>query len=168
MGINETEVIKHYKYWAVVFSSTGSFLNARKHIAEQARKAIHLLFIRLNNLSLPLDLQLKLFDHMVLPNLCYGSEILGFENLKIIANIHNVFLRKITKVRSSTPMYMLYAEFGRYPIQIIIKCRMIGFWNRIITGKQSNLSFILYHTLYNHEKSFKWTNYIKSILSEIG
>ena len=151
-----------------MFSSTGNFLNARKYIAEQARKAMHLLFMRINNLSLPLDLQLKLFDHTVLPMLCYGSEIWGFENLKLIANIHNEFLRKITKVRNSTPMYMLYAELGRYPIEITIKCRMIGFWNRIITGKQGKLSFILYQTLYNHEKSFKRKNYKRSIFSETG
>ncbi|MCG8034996.1 MAG: hypothetical protein JAZ03_22865 [Candidatus Thiodiazotropha taylori] len=124
--------------------------------------------MRIDNLSLPLDLQLKLFDHTVLPILCYGSEIWGFENLKIIENIHNEFLRKITKVRGSTPMYMLYAELGRYPVEIIIKSRMIGFWNRLITGKQSKLSFILYQTLYNHDKTFKWINYIKSIFTEIG
>ena len=73
MGDNKIEIIKQYKYLGVVFSSTGSFLNTRKHIAEQARKAMHLLFMRINNLSLPLDLQLKLFDKTVLPILCYGS-----------------------------------------------------------------------------------------------
>lgn len=168
IGDNDIEIIKQYKYLGVVFSSTGSFLNARKHIVEQARKAMHLLFMRINNLSLPMDLQLKLFDHTVLPILCYGSEIWGFEQLKIIENIHNEFLRKITKVRSSTPMYMLYAELGRYPIEIIIKSRMIGYWNRIITGKQGKLSYILYQTLYNHEKTFKWTKHIQNIFSEIG
>ncbi|MEW8542872.1 MAG: reverse transcriptase family protein, partial [Candidatus Thiodiazotropha sp.] len=168
MGTTEIEIIKLYKYLGVFFSSSGSFLNARKHIVEQARKAMYLLFMRINNLSLPLDLQLKLFDHTVLPILCYASEIFGFENLKIIENIHNEFLRKITKSRSSTPMYMLYAELGRYPIEIIIKSRAIAFWNRLITGKQTKLSCILYHTLYSHEKSFKWIEFIKGIFSEIG
>ena len=168
MGDNKIEIIKQYKYLGIVFSSTGSFLNTRKHIAEQARKAMHLLFMRINNLFLPLDLQLKLFDNTVLPILCYGSEIWGFEDIKLIENIHNEFLRKITKARTSTPLYMLYAELGRYPIAITIKCRMIGFWNRIITGKQNKLSFILYHTLYNHTSYFKWIDCIKNIFSEIG
>ena len=92
----------------------------------------------------------------------------GFENLKIIENIQNEFLRKITKSRSSIPMYMLYAELGRFPIDIIIKSRAITFWNRLITGKQSKLSFILYQAFYKHEKPFKWIGYIKGIFSEIG
>ena len=49
-------------------------------IAEQAKKAMYLLFMRINNLNLPLDLQLKLFDQTVMPILCYASEIFGFEN----------------------------------------------------------------------------------------
>ena len=59
MGNNDTEIIKEYKYLGVVFSSTGSFLNAHKHIAEQAKKAMYLLFMRINNFNLPLDLQLN-------------------------------------------------------------------------------------------------------------
>ena len=46
------------------------------------------------------------------------------------------FLRRITKTKNSTPHYMLYAELGRHPIDITIKSRMIGFWNRIVTGKK--------------------------------
>ena len=63
---------------------------------------------------------------------------------------------------------MLYAELGRYPIEIHIKCRMIGFWNRIITGKQGKISFILYNAIKNHKKTFNWNKHVKNILSEIG
>ena len=37
----------------------------KKNIVEQAKKAMHLLFVRLNNLNLPIDIQLKLFDNTV-------------------------------------------------------------------------------------------------------
>ena len=80
-----------------------------------------LLFMRINNLSLPIDLQLKLFDHTVLPILSSASEMFGFENLKIIENVQNEFLRKVNNSRCTTSIYMLYAEFGRYPIEITIK-----------------------------------------------
>ena len=117
----------------------------RKHIAAQARKALYLLYSRINNLNLPVDLQLKLFDSTVLPILTYGCEIWGFENLEILERIHAEFLRNITKARKSTPHYMLYAELGRYPLDITIKSRMIGFWNRIVTGNDSKLSYLLYY-----------------------
>ena len=88
---------------------------------------MYLLFSRINNFYLPSDLQLKLFDHTVLPILTYASEIWGFENLEIIEKIHTDFLRKITKSRKSTPLYIIYAELGRFPIEVSIKTRMVIF-----------------------------------------
>ena len=40
-------------------------------------------FKRIRNLNIPTDLQLYLFDHVILPIALYGCEIWGFENLKI-------------------------------------------------------------------------------------
>ena len=151
------------------FSKSGSFLYARKHIAAQARKELHILFMRINNLHLPVDLQLKLFDNTVLSILTYGSEVFGYENLQMLERIHTEVLRKITKTRKSTPLYMLHAELGRYPIELTVKCRMINFWKRIITGKLSKISFTLYSALRvtpNFES--KWIKNIKGILNEAG
>ena len=82
-----------------------------------------LLYTRINNLDIPLDLQLKLFDHTILPILTYGSEIWGYESLDIIEKVQNDFLRRITLARKSTPMYMVYGELGRYPVALSIKSR---------------------------------------------
>ena len=43
---------------------------------------MHLLFVRVNNLNLPIDLQLKLFDNTVLPILTYACEVWGYEDNK--------------------------------------------------------------------------------------
>ena len=158
-----------YKYLGVIFSKSGSFLKTRKHIVEQAKKAMHLLFVRSNNLVLPFDLQIKLFDNTVLPILTYGCEIFGYENTEILEGVHLDFLRKIAKVRKSTPGYMIYAEFGRHPLNIIIKQRMINFWARILNGKTSKCSHQIYlYTMNTNQCGFKWINYIQSILNETG
>ena len=82
---------------------------------------MHLLFVRINNLNLPIDFQLKLFDNTVLPILTYACEVWGYEDNKIIERVHTEFLRnKNTKTRKSTPLYMLYGGLGIYPIQITI------------------------------------------------
>ena len=141
LGPNDLETVDSYKYLGVIFSKSGSFLTARKHIAQQARKALYYLYTRINNLNLPIDLQIKLFDHTVLPILTYGCEVWGFENIKILERIHAEFLRTITKTKKSTPHYMLFAELGRYPLDITVKIRMIGFWTRIISGKETKLSY---------------------------
>ena len=43
-----------------------------KNDAYQAKKAMHLLYKRIRNLNIPLDLQIKLFDQTIVPILLYG------------------------------------------------------------------------------------------------
>ena len=52
---------------------------------------MHLLLKKNRSLNVPLDLQLKLFDHTIVPILLYGEEIWGFENIEIIEKLHNEF-----------------------------------------------------------------------------
>ena len=44
---------------------------------------MYLLFNKSQNADLPFDLTIKFYQHTVLPNLTYGSEIYGYENLYI-------------------------------------------------------------------------------------
>ena len=75
--LNETEIkiTDKYKYLGIYFTSNGSFLTARKHLTEQAKTAMNLLYIRIYNLDLPVDLQIKLFEHTIIPILTYGCEV---------------------------------------------------------------------------------------------
>ncbi len=65
LGNTTLETTNSYQNLGVTFTSNGSFLQARKHVVTQAKKAIHLLFTRINNADLPIDLTMKLFDHTV-------------------------------------------------------------------------------------------------------
>ena len=169
LGDDIVEITDKYKYFGVYFSQTRSFLTARKHIIEQAKKAVYLLFCRINNLNLPIDLQLKLFDLTVLPVSTYACEIWSFEKLDMIEKMHVEFLRKNTKSKKSTLLYSLYAELGRYPLEIIIKTRTISFWNKIILGKFTKISYQLYHILrIIGNNSFKWISNVKRILAHAG
>lgn len=169
LGDQEIEITDKYKYLGIYFSQSHSFLNARKHVVEQAKKAMHLLYCRIKNLNLPIDLQLKLFDHTVLPILTYACEIYSFENLEMLEKVHTSFLRKITNSKQSTPLYMLYAELGRYPPEHIIKTRTIGFWMRILLGKQTKLSYLMYRVLHPDDTvRYKWTTNVKNILCNAG
>ena len=116
----------------------------KKHNVEQAIKAMYVLFKRIRNLNIPIELLLYLFDRVILPVALYGCEIWGFEKRHMIENLHNNLLRQIIGLRKSTPIYMLHAELGHHPIQIDIKSRMIGFWLSIVNGKESKLSKLLY------------------------
>jgi hypothetical protein len=65
------EIVKEFKYLGILFFSSGSFLSSRKSIVSQAKKVMHLLYTRIFNLDLPIDLQLKLFEQTIVPILTY-------------------------------------------------------------------------------------------------
>ena len=168
LGNTKLEIVDNYKYLGTVFSSTRSFLKARKHVAEQARKAMHLLQMRIKNLILPVDLQLKLFDQTILPIITYSCEVFGFENCANLELIHTKYLRSIIQARKSTSLYMIYGELGCYPIEITIKTKM-NYWSRLTYGKHNKLAFNLYQKMRaSEEMQFKWLSKIKQILDESG
>jgi hypothetical protein len=47
------------------------------------------------------------------------------------------------------PSYMIYGKLGCYSMYIDIKVRTISYWARLLTGKQSNLSFYIYKCMYD-------------------
>ena len=89
----------NYKYLGLLFTSNASFFSARKQVAEQAKRAMHSVLAQSRALNLPLDLQLKLFDHTVVPILLYGAEIWGHESHVVQEKVHVEFLRKIANAK---------------------------------------------------------------------
>ena len=172
LGDHKIDICEEFKYLGTVFTRQRSFYKAIKHNIEHARKALHLLYKRINNLQIPLDLQLHLFDSTVLPIILYGCEIWGFQNTKMIDTIYNQFLRNISKLRKSTPIYMLYAELGRKPIDINIKSRMISLWISLVNNDNRNkISKKIYDIMrseYNRGQNYKWLDYIKNIRISVG
>jgi hypothetical protein len=108
---------------------------ARKKLSEQAQKVLYALYRKLRNISIPIDLQLKLFDYLIEPILLYSSEILGFENFAVLKRIHLQFFKRILSVRFSTPSFMVYSETGCYPLQIKIKLRVLNFGVKLLQNE---------------------------------
>ena len=97
IGPNAISICDEYKYLGVIFTKTCSFYKAIKHNVEQAKKALHLLYKRVNSLQISIDLQLQIFDHTILPILLYGCEVWGFQNTDLIEKVHNQFFAKYNK-----------------------------------------------------------------------
>ena len=69
-----------YSYLGAIFNHSGSFVKSRAKLKDQARTALYCLNRKLRNISIPIYLQFKLLDTLILPILTYGSEIWGYEN----------------------------------------------------------------------------------------
>ena len=168
----ELDVDDSFVYLGTMFSYNGHFIKNNQRLYDQARKAMFAVLSKSRKLHLPVDIQLQLFDSMVIPILLYGSEVTGFEKHDILERLCIQYYKIVLKVKKTTPNLMLYGELGRFPISVLIKSRMIGFWQRIVKGKQDKLSNKLYHILLEmHNRDLfhsKWLLYIKSILNDCG
>lgn len=166
------DTLPTYKYLGLSISYNGSFKIGIQDLCKQASRAMYALLAKCRSLSLPLDIQLYLFDVLVAPILLYGCEVWGFKQFDCIEKLHLKFLKYVLGVRTSTCNSVVYGELGRYPLSITIKKRMISYWVRLYMGKESKLSRTMLDCLTqlqaNRSFSSKWTAYVQSILDNCG
>ena len=101
-----------------------------------------LLIAKAQRLNLPIDIVVELDDQLVLPILLYGSEICGFSDISAIEVIYRTLLRGKLKLNRSTANCMVYGELGKCCIMNTVKERMVNLWYRLVTSKQSKISYI--------------------------
>ena len=154
---NELEIAESYKYLGIYLSRTGTFAKAKKHIAEQANKALFSLLKKIRLLSLPYDIQIDLFDKLVKPILLYGCEIWGSGNIDILERIQLKFYKSIFNLKTSTPSYMIYGELGITPLYIDAQTRMVSFWSNLIENHENfkllSCIYSAFHALHKEKRS---------------
>lgn len=162
----ELERVDNFCYLGVTFHFNGSFKECMSANVLKAKKALFGLRKQLSDTDIDINCQLKLFDTAIVPILLYGCEVWGFENCEIIETFHRSYLRKLLGVHKSAPNCMVYGETGRYPLEYIIKRRMINFWFRVRkhSSKLSNAICRVQEKL----GDLKWYSSIKNILNEAG
>lgn len=165
-------VVDDFVYLGVTFTHNASFVKHKHHLLEQARKVMFSILRKIKKLNLPIDMQLQMFDCMVAPILLYGAEVCGYEKSEIIESLYLHFYKIIMCFKKCTPNIILYGELGRYPAEILLKSRIIGFWKRLVCGKQDKISSILYNLMYKmHTRNFyssKWLVCVQNTLNNCG
>lgn len=171
-GGEEIEVVEDYKYLGLTFNYNGRFRKGELELKEQATRAMYALVGKCRKFDLPVDIQIELFHTMVLPVMTYGSEIWGHYIIREIELLHLKFLKHMLFVHKNTSNVMVYGELGVYPLDIHIKCKMLSFWSRLITGKHSKLSYVMYQCLLHLDRlglyTSPWIAFVKNLLNECG
>ena len=97
LGRSKLDNVESYKYLGIIFHKSNRFTKARNMLYIQAEKVMYFV-LRQGRYHISIQCQLKLFDSMVLPVLLYGSEIWGFENVSLMEEICNKFLKLLLLV----------------------------------------------------------------------
>ena len=67
---------------------------------------------------------------------------------------------------------MIYGELGFFPFEIDIKLRMVSYWTRILSSKDTKLTNITYRILFKLQNEdnlkFSWIKHIKNIFDDTG
>ena len=172
LGSKTVKVVDEYVYLGTTFNFNGKFSKAIKKQINQARKAMFSLLTKSRRLSLPVDIQIELFEKIVLPILLYGSEVWGYSNLLPIDVFYRKYIRIVLYLNKSCPNCIVYGEVGKLPLKTFIEKRMLSYWVRVTGSKDSKFSHILFNLqLKLHQRSeikFDWFSKIESILNCCG
>ena len=85
-------IVDKFKYFGIFFKFNCKFDVCKITLRDQATRAMFSLLSKGRRLCLPIDIQLDLFDKIVISILLYGCEIWGFESVSIIESVHLRFL----------------------------------------------------------------------------
>ena len=116
------EQVEYFKYLGITFHGNRGMSCAAEQLAIAAQKATFALLgqCQRHHIQEP-RLKLQLFDALVRPVLSYACEvwapIAGAKALQQLEQVHKQFLRRLLGVPNSTCLKMLYAEFGRLPLE---------------------------------------------------
>ena len=154
------------------FHARDPSVKQKKHLYEQAQKAMYGIIRKIREFKLPIECQFDLFDKVVVPVLLYGSEVWGYERLEIIERLHLKYLKYIFNLKSSTPSYMVYGETGRFPLYISIYCRMISYWAKLFSGPENKIVYTMYKYLFKQYSDDSvnnpWLQCIQTIFNSCG
>lgn len=81
--------------------------------------------------------KIKLFDSMVLPILCYGSEIWGLHKAPDIERVYVKVLKQMLNVRQQTINATVFGGLGLFPLSVIRKVRITKYCFKILQNPDS-------------------------------
>ena len=161
VGEETIEVVNEYNYLGIVFNINAKFNVAKQNLYQKGNRAMFALLKKINKLSLPVDVAVKLLTHLVKPVILYSSEVWGDGECDILEKIQLRFCKYILAVNKSTCSNMVYEELGTTPLDIDINAKMIVYWAKLVNEDQSKISHMIYTLLYKLDEFniFKSTGY---------
>jgi hypothetical protein len=167
------DVVDSYNYLGIIFNYNGRPQKAVKRLYDQASKAMFGLLRKARKLSLPIDVQIDLFDKLIAPIMLYGSESWGTQCLDIVNKLQVRFYKLVLGVRVSTPSVMVLGELGKLPLEFNVKLRMLMYWFKIVTSKKGEK---FSHTMYHFHMKLDerntpesdWVTEVRKLFNELG
>ena len=165
------EVVSSCKYLGVTFAPFLSWSTTQKTQVAQAEKNISLLKRMFKSTGLRNVKQMfELFDRIIVPILCYGSEIWGTKRIEYVERVQSKFCKYILGVNSKTSNVVVLGECGRWPLACVYIVRCISYWIKLLNMPNQRYPKNIYNMLYNLDNNGRhtWVSDVKSLLCTFG
>ena len=104
-GFMVTQVVEHFSYLGIMFSSTGKFSVTQQDLAHRGLRALFSIQgIAYGLIDPKPELLCMLFDRLVLPVLLYSCELWGFHTAVAVERVHLKFCKWVLKVSKRNGM----------------------------------------------------------------
>ena len=132
------EIVNKCVYLGITFTIGGSFNETHKTLSGQALKAMFKLNQYLYHFTdLSPNHTFDLFDPLIRPILCYGTQVWVFSKPVKQERNHLKFCKKLLGVKKSTPNGFVYGELGRVTMQNGIFYSILSYWFKILESEQT-------------------------------
>ena len=113
--INRTAIqrVDTFCYLGVMLKYNNTLQAAMKNNVDKAKKVLFKFDVRMSKIDLEIDTKINFFDLMIKPNLLYGCEVWGHEDIEQIEVFHRNFLRRLLRIQKNAPKAMTYGELGQ-------------------------------------------------------
>lgn len=175
--------VKESKYLGMLMRQGRTVTGMMQHAARRGQQAIAVVYKKFHQLGIAsnIDLKLRLFNAVALPNISFGCEVWGpwllssdWANTAFQSKIEQVrlsFMRVLLSLKSSTPSWNVYRELGAYPLQVFVARQLIRFINKLWRMPDSTWARkILWDAwwMYKTHQCVNWCARLHTFLSSVG
>ena len=160
-----------YKYMGLIFTPKLPWSKAKRKLAAQARKAVFCIRNYQRKFGyFKHEEYFRLFDSMVSPILCFGSEVWGYEYSSLIESVHNDFCKNFLGVNSSVNNVVALGECGRLPLCVTYITNCIKYWCRLLRMEDHRYPKNCYKMLKSLDEAERqnWVSKVRELLFQYG
>ena len=165
------DVVSFYKYLGVYFTQKLIWTKTQEMQAMQATKAVARI-VKYQKIFGRFSAQdiFKVFDTVVKPILCYGSEIWGYNYCDKIEKVHSKFCKQYCGLSYKVADVFALGECGRVPIAITYMTRCLKYWIRLLHMERHRYPKQCYEMLMSLDSlgRITWATHVKLMLFTYG
>ncbi|UYV75585.1 K02A2.6-like [Cordylochernes scorpioides] len=103
-----------------------------------------------------LNAAMRLLDSTVLPHMLYAAPCWALNQVKVVDQVQDIFLRRYLNLPKYTSGFMLRMECGRVSQEVIITKQVLRFWTIPLAIKRFFAQLRLLWTIFPENRSKRW------------